>query len=167
MAVAVVRILETLTYSRRADMVELKVRKADETDLERLRPFAHVFHKMCCFRDKKIPGDLVDRYFEHMTNDPNAVILTHDHGALGASVERAEMGFGFILRERFFMSAPKTGRVLLDAFHALARTKKVDLTALSLICKDNVIPPKQHQQYIDMGYELTEAVYVRKVDTCP
>lgn len=146
---------------------DLRVRKAHAGDLERLRPFAHVFHKMCCFRDKPIPETLVDDYFERMTNDPNCVILTHDEGALGASVERAEMGFGFILRERFFMAATKTGDALLEAFHQLARVKRVDMTSLSLICKDNEIPEKMHDKYIAMGYELTEAVYVRKVDKCP
>lgn len=156
----------TRTYSYDSMGRTLKVRKANADDLERLRPFAHLFHKMSCFRDTDIPEHLVDDYFGHMTTNPNAVILTHDQGAIGASVERAEMGFGYILRERFFMSVPKTGRALLDAFHALARTKKVDMTALSLICKDNEIPEKLHAYYLDMGYELTEAVYVRKVDKC-
>lgn len=145
---------------------DLTVRKARPADLERLRPFAHIFHKMSCFRHKKIPEHIVDDYFKHMTTTPNAVILTHDGGAIGASVERAEMGFGYILRERFFMSKPGTGKLLLDAFHALARAKKVDLTALSLICEDNAIPKGLHDYYVSMGYELTEAVYVRRVETC-
>jgi len=146
---------------------DLTVRKANPDDLERLRPLAHIFHKMTCFKHKKIPGHIVDDYFDHMTNTPNAVILTHGEGAIGASVERAEMGFGYILRERFFMSKPGTGKLLLDAFHALARTKKVDLTTLSLICEDGEIPAGLHDYYLSMGYELTEAVYVRKVEPCP
>ena len=161
---AVVRL--TRIYSCDNMAGELTVRKAKAADLDRLRPFAHVFHKMTCFRHKKIPEHLVDDYFRHMTTTPNAVILTHDEGAIGASVERAEMGFGYILRERFFMSKPGTGKALLNAFHALARRKKVDLTALSLICEDNKIPAGLHDYYLSMGYELTEAVYVRKVDTC-
>ena len=149
----------------------LKVRKMGPVDRARLRAFASVFHKTGCFSHVDIPtahiNELTDEYLDRMAADPNVVLLTHDKGALGAAIERAEMGLGTVLRERFFMAERGSGGVLLDAFHSVARTRGVDLTALSLICKDGRVPPALHNHYVDMGYEMVEAVYVRKVDKCP
>lgn len=139
------------------------VRKANMVDLERLRSRAKFFHKLSCMRHKPIKDEHIDAYFKHMDDDPNAFVLVHGNAAVGATVDKAEMGFGFILRERFLISSRKKLGPLLDAFHRLAVQKKVDLTSLSLMCKDNKIPKEQHERYIDMGYELAEAVYVRKV----
>jgi len=140
------------------------VKKATRAELEALRNFTDVFKRMSCFKDFDVSDEAVDAYLDAITADPNTIVFTNGVGALGASVEKAEMNMGFILRERFFMSKPGEGRELLDAFHVYAKTKGVDLTALSLICKDGKIPSKLHDYYIDMGYEMTEAVYVRKVD---
>ena len=139
----------------------MTITKASRSDLGHLLNLARRFHALGPYRDRPFDEDLLTEYLVSFFDRADARIYMTNRGAIGMSIESAEVYKTPFVRERFFYAEKGEGAELLemlDHFSDQNGNLPITLSALSQDGKDTRLHTRLYGR---RGYRVAETTYIK------
>jgi len=140
---------------------DMNIRTATFDDLDSLVLWAREFHAMSFFKNHAFSPQGTKNFLTMMIRNPSFVILMHDNGAIGGSIENNPFCNARVAKELFWY-AERDGIQLLSAFSGWANDNAADIEFMSSIHPLSKNGSTLHKLMNRRGYELVENTYIRR-----